>query len=87
LPELSKFVFCIFLFKWCIIVNEDRIASLFYLARSAFKITATSNTYPHTPTYNKQNKGDECKHMPTVTVAMFSDRIQTEKDRLAEAVT
>jgi phenylpyruvate tautomerase PptA (4-oxalocrotonate tautomerase family) len=25
--------------------------------------------------------------MPTVTVAMFSDRIQTEKDRLAEAVT
>ena len=25
--------------------------------------------------------------MPTVTVAMFSDRTQTEKDRLAEAVT
>ena len=25
--------------------------------------------------------------MPIVTVAMFSDRIQTEKDRLSEAVT
>jgi tRNA G37 N-methylase Trm5 len=33
-----------------------------------------------------KNRGDECKHMPIVTVVMFSDRIQTEKDRLAEAV-